>query len=90
MGNPITKTAMTEDEVLASIPKDRPALRLVDRCDRCGVQAFVAAHHATHSTLLFCGHHFAKHEAALIGSGFDIQDERSKINEKPSISANAE
>lgn len=35
-----------------------------DRCDRCGAQAkYVTAH--LKSTLMWCAHHFRKHEDAL-------------------------
>lgn len=90
MGNPITKDVTTEEEVFTSTPKERPALRLADRCDRCGAQAFAAAYHAVHGTLLFCGHHFNKHQVSLVEQGFEMQDETHKINDKPSVSANAD
>lgn len=90
MGSPITKQewmALHESEVLSINWKP---LALNDRCDRCGAQAFVVAHHEIYAPLMFCGHHFNKHEAGLVGSGFQVQDERDKINKSPSISANAE
>jgi len=65
-------------------------LSAIDRCDRCGAQAFVATHLPTSHRLLFCGHHFARHESVLLSQGWVIQDEREKINTNPSISANAE
>lgn len=90
MGSPISKDVMTEEETVTVARGLRPSLTLADRCDRCGAQAFASSHHGTHGSLLFCGHHFAKHEAGLIGAGFEIQDERHRINEKPSVSANAQ
>lgn len=36
-----------------------------DRCDRCGAEAYVATEHGLGSILLWCGHHFNKHKAAL-------------------------
>lgn len=56
--------------------------RLHDRCDRCGAQAFVAALKASRSgdlTLLFCAHHFRRHEAALTLDGWHCHDERDKL-----------
>lgn len=63
-------------------------LTLRDRCDRCGEcsQAFVRAVlviDTREAELLFCGHHFAKHEPVLMAEGWLIQDERNKINSKP-------
>lgn len=59
-----------------------------DRCDapKCPAQAFVLVKFLT-GELTFCGHHFAKFEAALIKDSYDIVDERDKINEKSESSA---
>ena len=65
-------------------------LTLSDRCDSCGAQAFVSVSFPTGSDLLFCGHHYRQHETALAAQGGEARDERHRINEKPSISANAE
>ena len=66
-------------------------LRVADRCDaHCGAQAFVVVSHATHGSLLWCGHHYAKYEDSLLMQGFLVAiDDRDKINAKPSPSANA-
>lgn len=64
-------------------------LTLRDRCDRCGAQAFVRAF-LKDSDLLFCGHHYARYEMALATVVDRVQDERERINEKPSVSANSE
>ena len=55
-----------------------------DRCDRCGAQAYVRATipNAGGTALLFCGHHFRKHELALISAGAEILDERHRIDEE--------
>jgi len=60
-----------------------------DRCDSCGAQAFALAVNENHD-LLFCNHHKNEFESKLIEQGFIIMDESYKLNEKPSISANAE
>jgi hypothetical protein len=67
----------------------RQPLTLQERCDSCGAQAFVAVTFPTGSELLFCGHHYRKHEAALASQGVSVHDERDRINDKPSVSANA-
>ena len=41
-------------------------LRPADRCDRCGAQAFVKVDIASGGDLLFCGHHYAHYELALL------------------------
>lgn len=64
-------------------------LNVQDRCDRCNAQAFVFAQ-GINGDLLFCGHHFTKHEEALYNWAYEIIDERDFINKKPSISANSE
>ena len=47
-------------------------LRAVDRCDRCGAQAYVRAQTATGLELLFCAHHFHASELALINQGATV------------------
>lgn len=51
---------------MKSIVNDHPSvkqkewqLKAVDRCDRCGAQAYVMVKGST-GNLLFCGHHYEK------------------------------
>ena len=60
-------------------------LKLSDRCDSCGAQAFVWVN-GVNGDLLFCGHHFNKHEDKLRKYAFEIIDERDNINEKSASS----
>jgi hypothetical protein len=61
-------------------------MNLNDRCDRCQHSAYVKA--TVHGVdLLFCGHHFSKHELELSVAADDIVDERSFIEPEPSIFA---
>ncbi len=54
-----------------------------DRCDRCGAQAFARATlPGAGGVLLFCGHHFRAHEAALVGAGAQIHDERHRLEQE--------
>jgi hypothetical protein len=62
------------------------SLTLQDRCDRCKAQAFVAAK-GFEGELLFCGHHFTKHENAIVAWAYEIIDEREFINQKSESSA---
>ncbi len=70
---------------------DFPELRVSDRCDRCGAQAFVITLHIE-GHLYWCKHHFELHEFALVSSGDDkkaiaVHDRRDTINKAASISA---
>ena len=81
------KVAQVKPETL----DDRRVLKLADRCDRCGAQAFARAtiRHdvagaSTLTEFMFCGHHFAEHEATLYLVAVRVVDERAHINLKPS------
>lgn len=60
-----------------------------DRCDRCGAQAFVRSV-LTNGELLWCGHHYEEFKAGLESVTIFTEDHRDKINQRPSLSANAE
>lgn len=55
------------------------SLTAVDRCDRCGAQAYVRIL-LEGGELLFCGHHAKQYDTALRQVAVDIQDETTKIN----------
>jgi hypothetical protein len=77
---PDTLTPTTDVPVAESMP-----LRLADRCDRCGAQAFVRIY-VGELDLLLCGHDYHVNEVLLAAKGYVVQDERHRINEKPSVS----
>ena len=54
-------------------------LKVIDRCDRCGSQAFVLVKGIS-GELMFCGHHYTKNQEALEKYAYEIVDERSYIN----------
>lgn len=56
-------------------------LKINDRCDSCNAQAFVLVKLIS-GELMFCGHHFAKYEANLTKSAYEVVDERAYINAK--------
>ena len=68
---------MTENLVLDSTP-----LNALDRCDRCGAQAYVRAVMANGFELLFCGHHAKKYQEGLANAATRIQDETERITEE--------
>ncbi|MET8509429.1 hypothetical protein ABZV60_33130 [Streptomyces sp. NPDC004787] len=50
-------------------------LTAVDRCDRCGAQAYVRAVLPLHTELLFCNHHYQVCRNTLGGVAVYIHDE---------------
>ena len=68
---------MTENVVLDSTP-----LNALDRCDRCGAQAYVRAVMSNGFELLFCGHHAKKYQEGLANVASRIQDETDRITEE--------
>jgi len=54
-------------------------LTAVDRCDRCGAQAYIRAVLPSRLELLFCAHHGRKHALALATIAAEIQDETAQL-----------
>ena len=65
---------MTEQLILETTP-----LNAVDRCDRCGAQAYVRAVMLSGGELLFCGHHAKEYAEKLKPVVKVIQDETAKL-----------
>lgn len=64
-------------------------LNALDRCDRCGAQAYVRAVLAsTGGELLFCAHHSRDVEQKLRPQTSLWQDESSRLYEKSKVDAN--
>lgn len=76
-----------------------------DRCETCGAQAFMRVWvpitdpdvvqekdilDDPRLPLVFCSHHGTKLEVEFEARGWEINDFRHKINEKPSVSASSE
>ncbi len=60
-----------------------PQLTTLDRCDRCGAQAYVrVVLESSGGELLFCGHHARAVEATLKPKSSEWYDETSRLNEK--------
>jgi hypothetical protein len=55
-----------------------PILTHLDRCDRCGAQAYVKVFLAS-GDLLFCAHHGHQYELKLREIALDIHDETAKL-----------
>jgi hypothetical protein len=63
-----------------------PTFTKLDRCDRCGAQAFVLVKMMS-GELFFCGHHYAKYESPLNKVAYEVIDDRETINNKSESSA---
>ena len=54
-------------------------LTAVDRCDRCGAQAYVRVLLRNRLELLFCAHHNRQYASALANIAMEIQDETIRL-----------
>ncbi|RAN71220.1 hypothetical protein B5P43_34155 [Bacillus sp. SRB_336] len=62
-------------------------LSTLDRCDRCGAQAYVrVVLESSGGELLFCGHHARSVEVSLKPLASEWHDETSRLNEKAPVS----
>jgi hypothetical protein len=55
-----------------------------DRCDSCFAEALVWVNGVA-GELLFCGHHYAKHEEKLKDYAFEVIDERDKLIQNKAV-----
>lgn len=58
-----------------------PALTAMDRCDRCGAQAYLRVILPSGGELMFCAHHAAAHREKLNQVAARIQDETSRLHD---------
>ena len=58
-------------------------LSAIDRCDRCGAQAYVRVELSGNAELLFCAHHARQHEEKLREVAITIHDETEKLADVP-------
>lgn len=62
-------------------------LTTMDRCDRCGAQAYVrAVLESSGGELLFCGHHARAVEGTLKPLASEWLDETGRLHEKAAVS----
>jgi hypothetical protein len=65
-------------------------LTALDRCDRCGAQAYVRATLPAGSTLLFCAHHGREYAPKLLELDATILDESVRLDDSaPTPAASA-
>jgi hypothetical protein len=67
---------MSEQLLLESVP-----LNALDRCDRCGAQAYVRAVLLNGGELMFCAHHGKEYAEKLKPIAAKIHDESEKLIE---------
>jgi len=72
-------------EVTTAIAPSTP-LTAVDRCDRCGAQAYLRVELAGGGELLFCAHHAREHGDKLREIAVAVQDETNKLAATPARS----
>jgi hypothetical protein len=63
----------------AAGPDRTGELSTIDRCDRCGAQAYVRVLLPSRLELLFCAHHNRQHARALVEIAVEIQDETRRL-----------
>ena len=68
---------------MTSALASHPALSALDRCDRCGAQAYIRVTLTSGGELLFCAHHGRAHEARLREMSVDFQDDSSALVATP-------
>ena len=66
----------------ATAPSAAP-LTAVDRCDRCGAQAYLRVQLKSGGELLFCAHHAREHSEKLREVAEHVQDETDRLADTP-------
>jgi len=61
-----------------------PQFSALDRCDRCGAQAYVRVELVSGGELLFCAHHAREHAEKLQQVAATIHDDSERLSSKPS------
>jgi len=73
-------TSAESENAAAAGPRARVwRLTTVDRCDRCGAQAYVRVLLPSRLELLFCAHHNRQYSSALADIAVEIQDETMRL-----------
>ena len=70
------------DVTTATAPSAAP-LTAVDRCDRCGAQAYLRVQLKSGGELMFCAHHAREHSDKLREVAEHVQDETSRLAHRP-------
>jgi hypothetical protein len=65
-------------------------LTAVDRCDRCGAQAYLRVELSGGGELLFCAHHAREHGDKLREIAVNVHAETDRLTDQPSTPAESE
>jgi hypothetical protein len=65
-------------------------LSALDRCDRCGAQAYLRVELAAGGELLFCAHHAREHGDRLREIAIHVHDETEKLAGTPATATDTE
>jgi hypothetical protein len=76
-------------QVTTAIAPSNP-LTAVDRCDRCGAQAYLRVELSGGGELLFCAHHAREHGDKLREIAVNVHDETSRLTETPATTTDSE
>ena len=76
---PLSTKIDTEKAMTNQITMEQTPLNSLDRCDRCGAQAYVRAILVSGGELLFCSHHAKEYAEGLKPVVAVIQDETQKL-----------
>ena len=60
-------------------------LSALDRCDRCGAQAYLRVELSGGGELLFCAHHAREHGDKLREIAVHVHDETEKLSATPTV-----
>jgi hypothetical protein len=69
-------------QVTTAVAPSAP-LTAVDRCDRCGAQAYLRVELSAGGELLFCAHHAREHGDKLREIAAHVHDETDKLAATP-------
>ncbi|GAA4720515.1 DUF7455 domain-containing protein [Nocardioides conyzicola] len=72
-----------EADVTTALAPNTAALSAVDRCDRCGAQAYLRVELQSGGELLFCAHHAREHGDKLKEIAANVVDETHKLSATP-------
>ncbi len=67
-----------------------PQFTALDRCDRCGAQAYVRVELVSGGELLFCAHHAREHAEKLQQVASSIQDDTGRLSDTPASATEQE
>ena len=75
-----------EADVNTATAPNPAALTALDRCDRCGAQAYLRVELQSGGELLFCAHHAREHGDELRKIAATVVDETHKLGTPPTPS----